>query len=114
VLSSPLRDISSISIHGERILYSSARHEQALTGVPLSTGAKAAVASKKTATTSNNMYTVSTPIPETSTDPPLWFERPRVLSHWVQRGRKALAELEIDVVHGVVSPNKIGRMGGEK
>ena len=116
-LSPPLRD-TTIPIHGERseqTPFSSARREQALTGVPLSTGMKAVLAASiKTPTYNMDSVSTPTPIPQTPTDPLLWYERACVLSHWVQRGRKALAELEIDVIHGVVSPNQIGKMGGEK
>ena len=93
----------------------SAQVEQALTGVPLSTDADAAASSSITTTTSttttnesfgDNKNSVSTPTE--SQKPLLWYETPSVLSHWAQRGRKALAELGIDVMHGVVPPNQSG------
>jgi hypothetical protein len=92
----------------ESPLLFSAQVEQALTGVPLSTAAEAAASSTTpTETSGNNMTSGSTPtpIPQTQFQHLLWHKRPCVLSYWVQRGRKALAELEIDIIHGVVPPN---------
>ena len=96
-------------------LQSLAQVEQALTGVPLSMVADTAAASSSTIskqTFGNNKTSVSTQTEaETQTQhqqPPLWYETPSVLSHWAQRGRNALAELGIEVIHGVVPPNQNG------
>jgi len=87
----------------------SAQVEQALTGVPLSTDADAASSSTiiSNKTLGNSKTSVSTQT-ETQHQPLLWYETPSVLSHWAQRGRKALAELGIDIIHGVVPPNQNG------
>ena len=104
-----------------------AQVEQAFTGVPLSTTAEEAAAASSTTTTpttttSGNKKSVSTrrpatappPFPQLVESPPrgLWCEIPCVLSHWAQRGRKALAELGIEVIHGVVSPDQNGSQNG--
>ena len=44
--------------------------------------------------------------------PFLWYEIPSVLSHWAQRGRKALAELGIEITPGVVPPSLNGSATG--
>ena len=96
------------------------------TAAPLSTTAEAAAtvsssSSSTIPTASGNINSVSTPTQTTTPPfpqlesqnqtkqdgppPLLWYEIPCVLSHWVQRGRKALAELGIEVIHGVVPPN---------
>ena len=69
---------------------------------------KAAAASSTTTVTpkasGNDMdNTVSTPIPipQSESQPLLWYETPCILFYWAQRGRKALAELGIDIIHGV-------------
>jgi hypothetical protein len=74
------------------------------TGVPSSTAAEAAASSTTpTETSGNNMTSGSTPtpIPHTQFQHLLWHKRPCVLSYWVQRGRKALSELGIDIIDGV-------------
>jgi hypothetical protein len=90
--------------------------DQETTGVPLFTFDELA---SSTTPTGNNMNSASTPtptpvIPQSQYHPLLWYERPCVLSHWVQRGRKALAELGIDIIHGVVPKiqNGNGNTGG--
>ena len=50
----------------------------------------------------------TTTISEESAQPLSWYEIPSVLSYWAQHGRKALAELGIEVVAGVVPPNQNG------
>jgi len=50
---------------------------------------------------------ISTESP-TQSQPLLWYEIPSVLSYWAQHGRKALGELGIEVVAGVVPPNQNG------
>ena len=88
----------------------SAQVEQGLTGVPLSMAVQEAILSSTTLKSSgNNINSVPTPTPIPQTQSPLlWYETPCVLSHWTQRGRKALAELGIDIIHGVVPPNQNG------
>ena len=105
---------SSSSSSSSPPLLLSAQVEQELTGVPLITTAENIEAVSSTTTrTSTNMNNInnpiSTPIPNSQTQSPLlWYETPCVLSHWAKRGRKALAELGIDVIHGVVPPNQNG------
>ena len=60
----------------------------------------------------DNKQSVSTQ--QQTQKPLLWYETPCVLSHWARRGRKALAELGIDVIHGVVLPNQSGIGLGDK
>ena len=127
---SPPRSSSSSSPSSSSPLLS-AQVEQALTGVPLSTTveeAAAAAASSSTTptpttTTIGNKISVSTrrpaatttappPFPQLVETQPLWCEIPCVLSHWAERGRKALAELGIEVIHGVVSPDQSGNQKG--
>lgn len=77
----------------------SAQTEQTLTGVPLLT------------TTTGIKNSISTPTP-TQPQLHLWYESPSVLFHWAQHGRKALADLGIDIISGVVPPNQNGNTGG--
>lgn len=87
--SSPLRSSSPLS-----------SSVQTLMGVPLST-AETPSCIKNSISTLTSTYQ---PRPE----PLLWYEIPSVLSRWAQHGRKALAELGIEVTSGVVAPNRNG------
>ena len=102
---SPVFSSSPPSPPSSSPLLSSARVEQALTGVPLSTDAAAASSTK---TSGDNVNSIPTQTQTQHQQPLLWYETPYVLSFWAQRGREALAELGIDVIHGVVSPNLNG------
>lgn len=84
-----------------------AQTQQTLIGVPLSTG-------EATSTpTSGRKNSISTPTPtQHQPQPLLWYEIPSVLSHWAQRGSKALAELGIEIISGVVPPNQNGDGNG--
>jgi hypothetical protein len=89
---------SSPPPHSSSPLLLSGETEQTLTGVPLSTP------------TTGIKNSISTPTP-TQPQPHLWYESPSVLFHWAQHGRKALADLGIDIISGVVPPNQNGNTG---
>ncbi|KAF8808879.1 hypothetical protein BYT27DRAFT_7241486 [Phlegmacium glaucopus] len=50
--------------------------------------------------------------PTLSQPPPLWYETPSTLSHWAQHGRRALAELGIEIISGVAPPSQNGNYAG--
>lgn len=41
--------------------------------------------------------------PALMTRPALWFEHAETFSHWVQKGRRTLHEMNIEVMHGIYS-----------
>lgn len=101
----PLR--SSPPPHSSSSPLSLAQTQQGLIGVPLSTGEKTSIAML------GRKNSISTPTPtQPQPQPLLWYEIPSVLSHWAQHGRKALAELGIEIISGVVPPNQNGHAGG--
>jgi len=85
-------------------LSSSAQAEQASTGI-LPTTAAAGAPSSPPHPGRMNSSLPTTPSP-TQQQPPLWYETPSTLSYWVQHGRRALADLGIDIISGVVPPSQ--------